>query len=514
MPELAEAFLLSVRKLLEQGGMEDEYDDFLRAYTDPAAKALRVNSLKRYGAEELIDVISRIIRFENGNDESARFEPVPWSDDGYAIKGDFRPGLSIANRLGLYYIQEPSAMLPAEALSVEAGQSVIDLCAAPGGKSARIAADLNGSGLLLSNDISSSRGRVLVRNLEQLGVGNCIVTAADPVILAEKWPCGFDRVLVDAPCSGEGMFRRDPKAISSWNQYGPDTILPIQEKILDAAYRLLKCGGLMVYSTCTFNRQENEEQIEKLMARYPALRLLPLPQTVREGHGIDSGIRAGNSIADIEMTGRIWPWRSPGEGHFCALLEKTGTDGELPSESLPPAKGQLKSIYSASQESGDALEAVQAFYRDVLSDRAWWQFNEALHKRFRFSYGKAHLVPENAPDLSGVHVLKDGIYLGDWIQAKRKNRFVPSHSAVLTCQETDFRDDRTLKLRMNDERVQKITRGETVALTEMEYGQLWPAVNSAAKGYIVVVVEQFPLTWLKLDPGGAVKNLYPRGWIT
>ncbi|MCL1844740.1 MAG: hypothetical protein FWF77_02440, partial [Defluviitaleaceae bacterium] len=237
---------------------------------------------------------------------------VPWCKTGRYYT-DERPAKTIAYHAGLFYIQEPSAMCPAEVLGAEPGQRVLDICAAPGGKSVQIAGKMRGEGLLVSNDASASRSRALVKNLERAGVTNAIVLIEQPRKLAARFPEFFDRILVDAPCSGEGMFRRDPDAIKAYTANKPETCAVVQSEILRHAAKMLAPGGRMVYSTCTFNRVENEDVIEAFLQKHPDFALVEIDHSAL-------GIQAGFDAE--QKTARIWPHLSCGEGHFIALIER------------------------------------------------------------------------------------------------------------------------------------------------------------------------------------------------
>lgn len=506
MNPLPEKFLESIAKLLEEAKMASSFDDFVASYEAESVRGLRLNTLKVKSLAELKAIVERIWAFEaSGEDTEGPIltQEVPWSSDGFYYDSDLSIGRSLANRLGLYYIQEPSAMLPAEALKTQAGERVIDLCAAPGGKSAKIAADLAGEGLLVSNDISSSRGRILVRNLEQLAVTNVLVTAADPVDLAKRWPASFDRVLVDAPCSGEGMFRRDPKAIGSWSSYGPDSIIPIQQNILDAAYHLLKAGGELVYSTCTFNRRENEDQIEAVLERFPDLELLDLHRVFPEESQLSQGIQVDSARHELNNTARIWPHLTAGEGHFCARLRKRKLEpmAEVKAKTTPLRKAKAQD-----------RELLSAFYREILSEEAWQLMEEAFERALSLDHGRFHLVADAALNLKGLHILKNGIYLANLKEGRKQNHIEAAHSAALCFRSSDIREDRQLKLNLGDRRITQIIKGETIELREDEYSRLHSSIKTAARGHLIVFVEGLALCWLKLDPGGTVKNLYPAGW--
>lgn len=506
MNPLPEKYLESIAELLKEASMASSFDDFLATYAAESQRALRLNTLKIKSLTELRALLERIWALEasESNAEGVSLtKEVPWSSDGFYYDTDISLGRSLANRLGLYYIQEPSAMLPAEALASQSGERVIDLCAAPGGKSAKIAADLDGEGLLVSNDISSSRGRILVRNLEQLGVTNVLVTAADPVDLAKRWPASFDRVLVDAPCSGEGMFRRDPKAIQSWSTYGPDSIIPIQHNILDAAYHLLKAGGELVYSTCTFNRRENEDQIEAVLERFSDLELVDLHRLFPEDSELGLGIQIESARHDMKKAARIWPHLTAGEGHFCARLRKRAAE---PSSPAKPKKTYLSRMKSQDRE------LLSAFYQEMLSTEAWQRMEEAFEERLSLDHGRFHLVADAQFNLKGLHVLKDGIYLANLKEGRKQNHIEAAHSAALCFRSQDIREDRQVNLSLGDRRITQIIKAETIALTEDEYARLHTSIKSPARGHLIVFVEDLPLCWLKLDPGGTVKNLYPAGW--
>lgn len=506
MNRLPEAFVQEMERLLIQACLGDEKVAFLEGFRQRAHTGLRLNPLKQANLDRLLDDLERIFQTEEGQSFRSELVPVAWSDDGYETTDVLAYGRSLAYRLGLYYIQEPSAMLPAQALGVKPGESVIDLCAAPGGKSARLAADLGGEGLLVSNDISSSRGRILVRNLEQLGVRNCVVTAADPVDLAKRWPGAFDHVLIDAPCSGEGMFRRAPKSIASWAEYGPSSIREIQANILEAAYELLRPGGTMVYSTCTFNRLENEAQIEALLISHPDLRIRDLRDNLPTGASIDPGISGDHPELGLELAGRIWPWRNRGEGHFAVLIEKTAETLESPAV---PAVG--KQVKRKKISTGDR-ELIYRIFEDLLTEDAWQELRAKLDSRMQIEHGRVQLPPEHALGLDGLHLLKEGLYLGNLVEDRRGNRFDISHSPILAWQADMFRLDRSLMLTSCDARVTKLLKGETIELTEEEQARLVAASTSEARGILAVTVDGYPLTWVKIDRSGRLKNLYPVGW--
>ena len=254
---LPKDFLAGMKELLGK-----EYDQYIKSYEEEWKPGLRVNTLK-LSPEEFLEF------------SPWKLSPVPWTKNGFYYDSQNRPSRHPAYFAGLYYLQEPSAMTPAAMLPVEPGDKVLDVCAAPGGKSTELAAKLKGEGLLVSNDISYSRARALLKNLELTGAANIAVVSEDPEKLAEVWPEFFDKILVDAPCSGEGMFRRDDDMVKDWTSRGPEYYSPIQRRILEQTVAMLKPGGMLLYSTCTFSRLEDEDNVSFLLESHPEMELVP-----------------------------------------------------------------------------------------------------------------------------------------------------------------------------------------------------------------------------------------------
>ena len=306
------AFLDECREILK-----DEFPAFLRALALPPRRALRLNP-QRNGAEQA----------------AAPFLPdgaprVPWEPLGRYLAADAKPGAGIAHAAGAFYLQDASALAPVATLDPRPGERVLDLCAAPGGKSGQIAARLNGRGFLLSNEIEFSRARILLGNLERLGVTNAFVTSAPAEALARALPAFFDRVLVDAPCSGEGMFRRDPEAASQWNPDAPAGCATRQTAILNDAARMVRPGGKLVYSTCTFNRLENEGTVREFLRAHPDFEpdAFELP-----------GVGASR-----DGCLRLWPHRIEGEGHFLARFTRKEEETCARNVSLPEVRASVES---------------------------------------------------------------------------------------------------------------------------------------------------------------------------
>ena len=280
--------------------LQEEYGDYLQSFDHDRYYGLRVNTLK-ISVEEFLKI------------SPFKLKPIPWTNDGFYYSSEDKPSKHPYYYAGLYYLQEPSAMLPAQVLPVDENYIVLDTCAAPGGKSTKLATKLNHTGLLISNDISSSRCQGLLKNIELFGCDNAWVTSEDLTNMEEHYPETFDKILVDAPCSGEGMFRKEPDLIKSWIEKDDTFYPPIQKNILNATISMLKPGGSIVYSTCTFSIHENEEVIQDVLDKHPDLHLVPINKI----DGMMPGV-------NMEECVRLYPHKIKGEGHFVALLVKDG----------------------------------------------------------------------------------------------------------------------------------------------------------------------------------------------
>lgn len=377
------------------------------------------------------------------------YPPVPWAKEGAYLDADSTAGAHPLHAAGAYYLQEPSAMAAVSALDVQPGQRVLDLCAAPGGKSTQIAARLGGTGVLVANEIVSSRARILSQNVERLGVTNAIVTNEPPDTLAARWGAWFDRVLVDAPCSGEGMFRREPESRGEWTPKSPQGCAARQQQVLDAAAALVAPGGLMVYSTCTFNTYENEGVVASFLAEHPAFHA---ESFALEGIGVSE-----NGCI------RLWPHRVRGEGHFVARLRREGQARELEPPSVPPVM-----LHTLMPAFGTA---------SIVGN---------LHT----SGARVWVTPAESPSLSGIRVLRDGLAVGEW----RGKTFVPDHAAAMAFAPDTFAQAVTV----DDEQAARYLRGETLAAEGCE------------KGWLVIAYHGFCLGWAKCADD-MLKNHLPKG---
>ncbi len=447
MQKLPVAFEEEMQRLLG-----DTYDLFLASYDKKPNSGLRVNTNK-ISPEEFVKKIPYPL------------ESVEWISNGFRYEGETL-SKDPYYYAGLYYLQEPSAMTPANRLDVQPGDFVLDLCAAPGGKATELGARLKGSGLLVANDISNSRAKALLKNLELMGIGNIYVTSEDPKKLLGYFPEFFDKILVDAPCSGEGMFRKEPKMASFWEEQGPEYYSEIQKTLILQAADMLRPGGRMLYSTCTFSELENEGTIAWLLANRPELHLVEM--TPYEGF---SKGRNG-----LEACVRIFPHKMEGEGHFLALLEKDG-------EPKPRTKAKVKSQ--------KLPEEAEEFLRDCvgLSSKVTYHMQEDRI----YALGLDDGMPMK------LRYLRTGLFLGTC----KKKRFEPSQALAMALREEDFVS--SVSFSRDDERVIRYLKGETLDI----FDKL--DTIKRTKGWQLVCVDGYPLGWAKLA-GSSLKNKYYAGW--
>ena len=375
-------------------------------------------------------------------------------------------------------------MAPAAVLPVCPGDKVLDLCAAPGGKSTELGARLQGEGLLVSNDISNSRAKALLKNLELFGIPNICVTSETPEKLASVFGPYFDKILVDAPCSGEGMFRKDPDLIKSWLERGPEYYAPIQRQILKSAAAMLKPGGMLLYSTCTFAKLEDEDTIQWILEEEPDLELVPIEPWEGACGGFD-----GMPVI------RLFPHKIEGEGHFLALLRKKDTQA--------PDRGKFSGSIGSDNRSGAASGKNSAQVRrlEQESDFGQWEamLTQALdHSRIMVRDGMVYYLPKCFDRSWNLRYLRTGLLLGEW----KKNRFEPSQAAAMALPMKEF--SQTVSLSAEDDRTIRYLKGETVFPTPEESSGL-------KKGWVLIGVDDYPLGWAKYT-GSNFKNKYYPGW--
>ena len=412
MTKLPQRFLDDMKEILK-----DEYEDFIKSYDEPKTTGLRVNTLK-ISKEDLFN----LNLFE--------LNQVPWANEGFYYDETInRPGKNPLHEAGAYYLQEPSAMSVIPKADIKEGDKVLDMCAAPGGKSTYILSKLNNTGLLVSNEINPIRIKALGENLERFGAKNCIITNTDSNNLRKVFTGYFDKVIIDAPCSGQGMFRKDEVAIKDWSYAKVLECQSIQREIIRDGYDMLKNGGILVYSTCTFSKEENETIINEFIDEFENAKL-------------------------IEMH-RLWPHKEKGEGHFVAKIQK------LEDEKCPTKDLKIKNL-------NKEIKDFKDFEKKFL--------NIELGNKLDLRGENLYLLPENCPETKKLKVLRYGLHLG----VLKKNRFEPSHALSHYLKLDDVKN--VENLRIGDEEVLNYLRGNTIN-TGKSRGWVLVSVEGVALGW-------------------------------
>ena len=410
-----------------------EYPEYLASLERPRAVALRFNPQKGKAPE---------LPF-------ATF-PVPWEPLGCYYEPTARPGLHPYHDAGVYYLQEASAMAPAVLLNPQPGERILDLCAAPGGKTTQIAGKMGGQGLLVCNEIHPKRAKILSQNVERMAISNALVLNEAPATLAQRFPGFFDRILVDAPCSGEGMFRKEAAAVADWTEELVDMCARRQGEILDAAAKMLRPGGRLVYSTCTFAPREDEEAVAAFLERHPDF----APEKV------DAPWFTPGENGSF----RLWPHKLLGEGHFAAVLRRMDGNGE---DGNPASGASLPGGWLRfAREQGISLPAGKAVR---FGDTLFW-------------------APEEMPDISRLRVLRPGLELG----TLKKDRLEPAHALALWLRPREG----DTRLAPDSPELAGYLRGETIP--------------GSRRGFQLVCAGEYTLGWAKGD-GQILKNHYPKG---
>lgn len=441
----------------------NEWDDFLYSYDNNRFQALRFNTLKVQSPEERMRILKTL--------KISSDKRVSWANEAYYFDENVRPGKHPYHEMGLYYIQEPSAMSAAALLAPKPGMRVLDLCAAPGGKSTQLATYLGDSGLLVSNEINTQRSRILSQNIERMGIKNAIVTNEDSFVLASHFPGFFNAIQVDAPCSGEGMFRKLPEAIEQWSVENVAICAARQKEILDNAAVMLKPGGVIVYSTCTFSREENEDVIEYFLERHPDFTL--------------------------EEMERFWPHKVDGEGHFVAKLVRrgcvdTGFKSDRQTKKIKNNKNRKNETKPALTK--ENMKLLSEFLDETISeDMAAWIKNSRL-----VMFGEQlYRLPDMEVDIKGLKVQRAGLHIGEF----KKQRFEPSHSLALALKLNDAKN--VVKLTCDNPQTIGFFNGQSVMLSDEQAAE-------CKKGWALVCVDGYTAGWGKVN-GTQVKNHYPKG---
>ena len=441
----------------------NEWDDFLYSYDNNRFQALRFNTLKVQSPEERMRILKTL--------KISSDKKVSWANEAYYFDENVRPGKHPYHEMGLYYIQEPSAMSAAALLAPKPGMRVLDLCAAPGGKSTQLATYLGDSGLLVSNEINTQRSRILSQNIERMGIKNAIVTNEDSFVLASHFPGFFNAIQVDAPCSGEGMFRKLPEAIEQWSMENVAICAERQKEILDNAAVMLKPGGTIVYSTCTFSKEENEDVIEYFLERHPDFTL--------------------------EEMERFWPHKVDGEGHFVAKLVRRGcvdTDLKADRKTKKNKNSKNRKNETKSALTKENMKLLSEFLDETISENmAAWIKNSRL-----VMFGEQlYRLPDMEVDIKGLKVQRAGLHIGEF----KKQRFEPSHSLALALKLNDAKN--VVKLTCDNPQTIGFFNGQSVMLSDEQAAE-------CKKGWALVCVDGYPAGWGKVN-GAQVKNHYPKG---
>ena len=455
----------------------EDYENYLGSFDKKYGQTFRINQLKTIPAEFL-----------------RRFavKPGPWCGQGFYYEGQERLSLLPYYYGGAYYIQEPSAMAPASFLPVRPGDRVLDLCAAPGGKTTALAARMQGEGILIANDISISRCKALLKNMEMAGVGNAVITCESPEKLSGRFVGYFDAVLVDAPCSGEGMFRKDPSMAENWSEEEVNRYAALQKDILKEAAKMVRPGGHLLYSTCTYSPEEDEQIVETLLRTDNTFSLMELPlyDGVDQGHP-EWSVSGDESLARCR---RFWNHRVRGEGQFAALFRKKQDAAaekevdETSEKEVCSRRQSLKNRRGRMTDAGRGAGCMTDEMREFLSGCLL----RVTEERLLFLDERVFLLPEHMPDLCGLRVVRSGLYLGD----NKKNRFEPSQALAMALCPEKYRDK--CMLEPGDARVEKYLRGETIQ-------------SEGEDGWTLVCAGQLPLGWGKRSRG-TIKNKIAPGW--
>ena len=439
MINLPETYIKNMKELLK-----DEFDSYLDSFNNDRFYGLKINTSK-ISVEDFLKI------------NPFNLKPIPWTDDGFYFDENDKPSKHPYYYAGLYYIQEPSAMLPAQVLPIQENDIVLDACAAPGGKSSKLANKLKDTGELIANDISVSRAQVLLKTLETQGHSNYCVMAED--INNINLENTFDKILIDAPCSGEGMFRKQPDLIKSWLEKGNDYYANIQKQIIKKALQLLKDGGELVYSTCTFSKKEDEDIIEYALSICPELQVLP----IKACDGFMPGIteKTKNCV-------RLYPHKINGEGHFVALLKK--------------GNGKINNTSSTN---------ITCLPKDEFFNNINKKYSNGS---FILRNNKLYFEPTTSINKKGLRILRSGLYLGEY----KHNKFEPSEALAMSLKKDEYNN--ILDFELNDERVLKYLKCETLDVKD-----------KYVSGYVLVCVDSYPLGFGKVDKG-ILKNKYPANY--
>lgn len=502
---------------------EEEFQQFLSSYNKPRFAGIRVNTLKIS-----VDDFRKLSPFE--------LRSIPWCESGFYVDEGMKPGKHPYYHAGLYYIQEPSAMAPVEVLDIQPGDRVLDLCAAPGGKSTQIAAKLQGEGILVTNDISADRTKALAKNIELYGIRNAVVLNETPEAIARSFPHYFNKILIDAPCSGEGMFRKDEDMARQWERHSVQKCTLMQQDILRVAAQLLAPGGRIVYSTCTFSSEENEDRIFEFLLENPDFEVAPLKLNPGFQPGHPDWLTHPQAVSNPELgdqtagCGRLWPHQIDGEGHFLAVLRHQEQEQEQehqlaleemslkPSEAEEPLRGssfkQVKESLKEAPRKGKRKEkphhqrhsgSQENLEQELL--KGWLDFTanhllETPQGHEVLFGGHVYISPLPKDRLKGLKVVRAGWYVG----TVNHGRFHPGHPLALGLRSEEAKRRVDLSIELGE--AVRYLKGETLEIPE---ARVIRSSGLLPKGYVLITVNGYPVGWGKWQDG-MIKNEYPAGW--
>lgn len=455
--KLPESFITEVKELLFE-----ELPDYLACLEEKHRCGLRVNTLK-LTSEKFLSL------------SPFSLKQIPFIPNGFYYEEKEQPARHPFYHAGLYYIQEPSAMIPAYLLPITKGDHVLDLCAAPGGKSTELAAKLQGEGVLVSNDISNSRAKALLKNIELAGVKNALVLSETPDALSRVFPGYFDKILVDAPCSGEGMFRKSPSIIKNWEKYGSAYYHKLQKEILPFAVKMLRPGGYLLYSTCTFSPLENEGSLQYILETCKDMHVVPFAKEKLPKGALAARPELVGGFKEIENAIRLWPHRIEGEGHFVALLKKEeGNRADL----------------QGFEETGEKKTALS---KEALAFFEMLSF-PIPKERILLKEDRVFLLPAGIKNPEKLRTLRSGLFLGEM----KKNRFEPSQALASSLHPLEYPN--CYDMAKEDENVIRYLKCESITLPE-----------SVKDGFVLICCEGYPLGFGKAQ-NNTLKNKYLPGW--
>lgn len=470
----------------------DEFGTFAASYGAAPVAGLRVNTLK----------IS-VAAFR----AAAAFDltPAPWCPAGFTLPDEQAAGKHPWHAAGLYYLQEPSAMAVVELLDPQPGERVLDLAAAPGGKATHIAALMGGQGLLIANEVHPKRAWSLAENLERWGADHVAITNEPPERLADRFAGFFDRVLLDAPCSGEGMFRKSAAARREWSPALVQGCAQRQTLILEHAARMVRPGGRLVYSTCTFAPEEDEAVVAGFLAAHADFDLVAPPRRPGFSPGRPEWIGGAGGFPiepenpPVRFAVRLWPHTGPGEGHFIAVLQRQAETGDAaPAPKLwritplPRPVEQAYRAFCAANLARPPVGAKPPFGTDRLT----------------LVGGYLYALPDALPDLTGLRFLHPGWWLGvikkDSMPRSSGHRFEPSHALALRLRPAEV-------LRCADLPAGGRGRHDPDGLSCLRAYLRGEGFRSPGDdGWTLVAADGFAVGWGK-RVAGLVKSHYPKG---